>query len=499
MDACYYYQGGRTISQGGGLSEKFLWNFLDNSPTITHPGYSYWMPLPSIVAAAGLWLFSDGFRAAQLPFLLLAALFPVFVAWMAIRWTQSKRIAVTAGFLSIFSGFYSVYWMNVESFLLYAWIGGLLLVILPELRGKNNVFWPVVTGVLCGFAHLTRADGLLFPGLAVLFVFFIKAQSWKRRIGFILLIIIGYATVIGFWYVRNISEFGGLFPPGNSHSLWLISYNDLFHFPATDLTPQRFLESGWKNLLATRWEALLWNVQTLLFVMGFVFLAPFIACGIIKLHQQPSIKISVAYFAALFFLMTLIFPLQGSRGGLFHSSAALISVLAIAAAIGLDRAVAWIGHLRSWNPVLSQRIIFAGIIALAFFTSAWIFQTRVVGTDYNDPFWSRQNSGYLNLANLLKISPSSDVRFMVNNPPCFTSQTEWEAVAIPDGDISALFRVANQYDIQYVILDSNTPAEMRFLYTGDWTDERLVKAGEWSEDGRRFVIYQMQKNIMSLE
>jgi len=62
MDACYYYSGGVNIFQGRGMNEFFYWNYLEGSVSLPHPGFLYWMPLPSIVAASGMLLLQNSTR-----------------------------------------------------------------------------------------------------------------------------------------------------------------------------------------------------------------------------------------------------------------------------------------------------------------------------------------------------------------------------------------------------------------------------------------------------
>jgi hypothetical protein len=67
MDADYYYAGGIQLASGGKLEEPFLWNYLDNPVGLPHPAFTYWMPLPAVVAAAGIYLTGEfDFGSARL-------------------------------------------------------------------------------------------------------------------------------------------------------------------------------------------------------------------------------------------------------------------------------------------------------------------------------------------------------------------------------------------------------------------------------------------------
>ncbi|HEX9028167.1 MAG TPA: hypothetical protein VF823_03255, partial [Anaerolineales bacterium] len=89
MDADYYYAGGLRLAQGQGLSEPFLWNYLDDPAGLPHPSHAYWMPLASFLAAAGMWASGAvGFWAGRLGFLLVAACLPPLTAGLAYALTR---------------------------------------------------------------------------------------------------------------------------------------------------------------------------------------------------------------------------------------------------------------------------------------------------------------------------------------------------------------------------------------------------------------------------
>ena len=66
-DAYYYAVGAQQLYKGQGFTEPFVWNYLDPPETVPHPGFSYWMPLASILGWLGLGLLGDSFGAMQAP------------------------------------------------------------------------------------------------------------------------------------------------------------------------------------------------------------------------------------------------------------------------------------------------------------------------------------------------------------------------------------------------------------------------------------------------
>src|SRR5512140_3710109 len=89
LDSDYYFAGGVQLATGKGFTEPYLWNYLDDPSGLPHPSHSYWMPLSSIIAAAGMWITrSESYAAGRIGFLLLAALVPVTTAALARSLTQ---------------------------------------------------------------------------------------------------------------------------------------------------------------------------------------------------------------------------------------------------------------------------------------------------------------------------------------------------------------------------------------------------------------------------
>ena len=491
MDACYYYGGGLNLVGGLGWNESFLWNYLDESAALPHPGNMYWMPLPSLLAAAGMALAGAGFRQAQILLIVLATGFPFLVYWMGIRITGSFRLAILAGFFSIASGFFTVYWLNTESFLAYAWLGGLILFLLPQLSREFRWIHALLIGVLCGLAHLTRADGILFLALAGILLLAgssIKATDRLRRL---MALGAGYLFTTGIWYARNLSIWRSPFPPGAEKASWLTEYNDLFLFPSSSITMERFFNVGLASILSARWDAFKTNLITTLFVLGFVFLIPVIGRGIYLLRREAVIRTALLYFLLIFSLMTIVYPFQGSRGGFLHSASALLCFVSIAASAGLDDIITRLSRWRNWQPESARTVLGAGFAGLALFASGAIFINRVIGPNPANPSWSRLNGEYERGITQLGPGLPESTRFMVNNSPCFYVRTGFTAVPVTAGGPAMLLEAADRYDVHYVILDSNVPDGLQALYLGQSSHPRLKKIFSEEYEGMLYIWYEV--------
>ena len=268
MDAAYYFAGGLRLVRGFGLSEPYLWNYLSGLDSLPVPGALYWHPLTSLVAAGGMALLGESFRAAQMPFVLLASFLPILSYQISLQLGNDRSASFIAGLLTVFSGFYLVSWSATESFVIFTIVG--VLAFLSFSRGLENetMRWFFLTGLFAGAAHLTRADGVL-----LLLVMFIGVLSQRKsntplRAG---VLIAGYLLVMSPWFLRNMAAIGSPLAPGGVRTLWLREYNDLFLYPATDITLERFLAQGWGEILRGKLWAFGQNLQTVFFVQGMIF------------------------------------------------------------------------------------------------------------------------------------------------------------------------------------------------------------------------------------
>jgi hypothetical protein len=128
MDAAYSYDIALNLARGRGFVEPFLWNYLDNPTGLPHASHLYWMPLPTMLAWIGLTLLGQTYRAAQVPFAVLSALLPLVSYWVAVQTTGRRSHGWLAGLLTLFSGFYVLYWGHTDNFTPFALAGSLSLV-----------------------------------------------------------------------------------------------------------------------------------------------------------------------------------------------------------------------------------------------------------------------------------------------------------------------------------------------------------------------------------
>ena len=467
MDADYYYAGGLQLVNGHGFTEPYLWNYLDDPTGLPHPSHAYWMPLASLLAAAGAALFgSASWFAARAGFLLAAALIPPLTAALAWSLTSRRDLALTSGLLAVFPAFYLPYFPVTDTFGLYMLFGGLFFLILNR---KSSALNPLLLGLLVGLMHLARADGLLWLLVAFLAVLLVLPKPPQRRIififSFLLLTLAGYLLVMTPWFIRNYAAFGSPLAAGGSKMLWLTSYDQLFSYPASQITFSTWWQSGINAISKARLWALGINLERTLAEQGEIFLIPLVGLGLWHLRKDRRMQLAGLAWLLTFVAMIVAFPFAGARGGFFHSGAALQPVWWALAPVGLDRVIAWGSRKRGWNVAQSGTVFRPALVVLAALLTAVIVYGRVMGGGGN-PVWSQENIAYSNINGFLKDQGMDEQAVvMVADPPGFYLASGNPAIAVPDGDENTLLVVARRYHAEYVVLEEgSTPGGLLTVY-----------------------------------
>jgi len=495
MDADYYYAGGIQLANGDGFTEPYLWNYLDDPTGLPHASHLYWMPLASILAAAGMAVSaSTGFWAARIPTILLAGLIPVICVLQSQYYLHDKRYAWISGFLGVFTGMYVIYVSIPETFVLYLVLGGLVLLLLlkfNQLIVSKSRIWLVSAplGVLAGLMHLSRTDGIIWVvGLGV----YLGVVLWQSKdpkklriaISWIGVFMIGYVLVMGAWYARNLTLFSSLMPHGNSRALWITNYNQTFYFPADLLTFRNWWAAGIGPHLNAWWMAIRMNVGTGIIVQGMVFLLPLMIAGLNKNWKLPAVKFTIIMWFVSFLIMTIIFPFAGARGGFLHSGSAVQLALWAAVPAGLEAFVGWGARKRGW--IIEKAMPSFGIIliGMAVLMTGLFFYQKVWGVGDASDRWGSHYEPYQLVADRgSEFSIQPDDLIMVNNPPGFYLSTGMASIVIPGGGIEQTLQAATYFGADFLILEEGqanlsdlyeSPMDIGSMqYLGDLMDARI--------------------------
>jgi hypothetical protein len=477
MDADYYFYGGLRLADGFGFTEMILWNFLDDPAGLPHPSHTYWMPLPSIIAAFGITLFRflDEFTAAQVGFVLIVASIPPLTAAVCMSLTRQERKATYAGMLSLFAGYFLPVSTTTDSFGLYMLLGGLFFLLV----GRDSRSRLLFLGIISGLMHLTRADGILWLLVAVFVLVTDQKDNegtdlkTRQRVVFsrdfliqVGEILFGYLIVMSLWYLRNIRLFGTLFPPGGGQTLWMLHYDELFSYPVEMLTFERWWASGLGEIIRGRADALWLNLQSGFAVQGLVVLGPLALIGAWQKRETKAVRMGWVAWSLILGLMTVVFPFSGARGGFFHSGAAFMPMIWALVPVGLDGLSNWTVKRFDWEVRKISPFFHGLVVLVVFLISLSLLSTKILGSDStSQPTWDEEARSFLELEDRLRtLGANPDDIVLVNNPPGYAHVSDRAAIVIPNGDMETLKMVIQRYKPRYVLLGLNHPRGLDELY-----------------------------------
>jgi hypothetical protein len=223
--------------------------------------------------------------------------------------------------------------------------------------------------------------------------------------------------------------------------MWYTRYDQLFDYPP-DASPQMLFAKGLGAFINTRWLALTNNLGTFIAVEGLVVMTPLMMIGLWHRRRTAFLRGFWLYALGLHLVMTLIFPLPGYRGGLFHSAAALIPFWSALGVVGLDEVVNWVArYRRTWRPAQAKRVFSTGLVVLAALLSVSVATNGRVGTGV--PQLYRE---------LLETLPAN-ARIMINDPAQLYYFTGMGGVVLPNEDPSVILDIARKYDITHLLLE----------------------------------------------
>jgi hypothetical protein len=186
-----------------------------------------------------------------------------------------------------------------------------------------------------------------------------------------------------------------------------------------------------------------------------VILGPLVLAGLWIRRREPFLLGVILYGLGLHLAMTFVFAFPGYRGGLFHSSAALLPFWAAIGPVGLDASIGWMARRRRWRSTEAQLVFSSALVVLAVLLSVTIFLQRVPGLNSNADFYRT-----------LAADLPDDAVVMVNDPAALYYHTGLSGVVVPNADPEVVPEIAARYGVTYLVLDRNRTRPFTALYLG---------------------------------
>ena len=487
FDAYYYTINAQRLAAGYGFTEMVIWHYLDDPVGLPQPSFTYWMPLPSLLAAVG-YLFDDSFRAAQIPFWLLAGLLPCLSYLICWRLRPLPRLARIAALLTAAGGYYTAYWVQPTTFALFAWTGGGCLLALAWAAAEPHWRWWLLAGLAAGLSHLARADGLLLlpvAGLVWLGCWYGVEEGKRpfliqRLLSNGLIFTGGYLLIMGGWFWRTWQVTGRPLSHVGMQTIFFTEYNELFSYGRT-FTLESYLASGWHHILSSKLTALSLAVQTFIVLTGFtVFTFLLVWAWWVLGRQRESgvwLRPFTFYTFILYLSMPLIFTYPGQRGSLLHSSTALWPWAMALAAIGLDLAVDWIAVRRpSWQPGPAKQFFAVTLVGLAYLLSLVVALPQ--------PLRQEETAVYRQIGH--QLPPGTIV--MTTDPAGLHYHSGLPAIMVPYEPPDVVLQAAQRYGAVYLLLDDQPPPPLANIYQNPHQDSAFKHQENLTE---KFQLYRL--------
>ena len=228
-----------------------------------------------------------------------------------------------------------------------------------------------------------------------------------------------------------------------------------------------------------RGNALWLNFKTLVAVQGSVALLPLLLIGGWRLRRNLIVQTGGLMWLGQLFLMTIVFPFSGSRGGFFHSGAAVQPLLWALAAIGLDQVIEWGSKVRGWRKATAWKSFchWIGCVDGSCYHNS-LAPSRLIGTGEGEDNWSASFERYQAVESWLRDQGGEGSIVMVNNPPGYYVAGRRAAIVIPYGNLETVKTVAERYGAVFLVLEKNTTPQLKDLFMSPHSTSGLTYLAE---------------------
>ena len=159
-------------------------------------------------------------------------------------------------------------------------------------------------------------------------------------------------------------------------------------------------------------------------------------------------QIAILGWSVLFFVMTVVFPFAGARGGFFHAGTAFQPLWWAVAPLGLERTVRFVRDHNMLND-LAYGVFRGALVGICVLLTGLIIWLRIL-----QPGWQPEEELYVQVEQfLLERGASPGEIAIVRNPPGYYLISGRSTIVMPPGGPEAILALAARYEAVYFVLE----------------------------------------------
>ncbi len=458
-DTAYYVGVARNLVEGRGLVSDALWSFQTPPLIFPRPAFEVWLPLPTYLAALPMAVWGTTFASAQVSSVLVGSIVPV------LAWRLAADVAVERGMsverartLALGTGITSAFYLplllhsalpdSTMPFAALALAACLLMTrIAADPRGARLTDGRVILlGVLLGLTALTRNEAACLAVVWAVLAWRAPTASRAERSRLIAVAAVVAALVFAPWAIRDWREFGSPFPGQAVANAFSVTGFDIFAWNDPP-TLSRYLAVGPGRLVEMRLEGLSHNLFNVLLLPGL----PLSLIGLVALPWQArraGLRPVVLLSVITFLVTSLAFPVATTWGTFLHAAGPVHVLLVIAALLGLDATIAWVGRRLGWTRPVAWLGALLGIFGSVLFSVALLpsFAAGSRGTA------ERYDALAVRMAEIGHPLDASAGRVIANFPIWMAETRRISTLALPDEPPRDVLDLARTFKARLVVL-----------------------------------------------
>lgn len=480
-DPVHYFNLGRRLSEGQGLTIDYVWHYARMPVDLVH-STDNWMPLTGIAAAIGITVGGVGPKAALALFIIAGSLLPLLVYVTTIQLRQPDSTALIAAAFTAVLPELVLNSLRTDTTIVNALLVAAAAVLLRHGLDRRERLALVFSGIVFGLASLTRNDSIILLPLLIPYLIFVRdIRSRRQALEDAFLVSIAFAAVLLPWYLRNLHSFGMLSSPLLSRVPFMTDPREVYAYGMSfgiealferltlaEILAKRIFEMG----AAFKQMAVSLQLPLALAVPAGIGWLTYRGAGSRRLRIAPSL----IWLAAFLIVYPLLMPVYNQAGSFKKAFLTVAPLLIPLGAIAIEKLV----HRRRWR----NAIVFVSLAWLA-----WSSYDLVrIETELADRFHASMKVLLEELKRLPDVTGDGELRLM-SQDPFVLSLYGYSSVITPLATREDTLALAEEFEIDYLLMPAARPA-LDPIYLGEEYDPRFELASHIADAGEiPFELY----------